>query len=470
MKCKHASARNEHTNQTNPLTPSHSTYLYPLLYTRAQSLAYGVNMPFRTSAFVGDPGHEILDPLVAQQAAGRAGRRGMDRQGHLVWVGMSWPRIQGLIRGLLPNIRGKDPRYPAIALQSEVSTFASAPVSEEKLKSVCDCTLSDFVDGIASGQYVDKSRDWMMKMNLSILTTRDDGETLPSWRREMIWNMRSFTPESLVLEYILDDLEELIRRKDSSTKASDQRHCDQLFAVLSAIISRREMQPGQFNDTPLSDFGRELSPHWDSWMSKIGESQTRLTPAGDTKVDELICDHMRLPVDLSATLDSTHFRIFASNGSYLGELPAVERYLERQRFFRVGECIRLMYNTLRLSGEHDELNYLMRICFLRMRYILFESFSEQFAGATSSSSLMADAQGKTEDAEGDAASEAAATAEEEKVGDTKTDAPAAPEAAAAATMEAAPAAPVDDEKAALEQAYGKKKKKKKKKKAFVADA
>jgi hypothetical protein len=434
-----------------------------------ESLAYGVNMPFRTSAFVGDPGHEILDPLVAQQAAGRAGRRGMDRQGHLVWVGMSWPRIQGLIRGLLPNIRGKDPRYPAIALQSEVSTFASAPVSEEKLKSVCDCTLADFVDGIDSGHYVDKSRDWMMKMNLSILTTRSDGETLPSWRREMIWNMRSFTPESLVMEYILDDLEELIRRKDSSTKASDQRHCDQLFAVLSAIISRREMQPDQFNNTPLSEFGHQLSPHWDAWMAKIKESQTRLTPAGDTAVDELICDHMRLPVDLSATLDSTHFRIFASNGSYLGELPAVERYLERQRFFRVGECIRLMYNTLRLSGEHDELNYLMRICFLRMRYILFESFSEQFAGATSSSSLMAEAQGKTEDGDGKAAS--AVANEEEKGGDTKTDAPAAPEAAPAAAVGAAPeAAPVEDEKAALEQAYGKKKKKKKKKKAFVPDA
>ena len=33
-----------------------------------ESLAYGVNMPFRTSAFVGDPGPEILDALVAQQA------------------------------------------------------------------------------------------------------------------------------------------------------------------------------------------------------------------------------------------------------------------------------------------------------------------------------------------------------------------------------------------------------------------
>ena len=427
-------------------------------------------MPFRTSAFIGDPGPEILDPLVAQQAAGRAGRRGMDRQGHLVWVGMTWPRIQGLIRGLLPNIRGRDPRYPAIALQSEVSTFASAPVSEDKLNSVCDCTLGDFVDGKDSGHYVDKSREWMTKMALSILTTRNDGETLPSWRREMIWNMRSFTPESLVMEYLLDDFEELIRRKDSSTKASDQRHCDQLFVVLAAIINRRAFVPGQFNSTPLSDYGKQLSPNWDLWMTKLAESQDRLKPNGEEGVEKEICNHMLLPVDLSEELDSTQFRIFATNGSYLGELPAVERYLERQRFFKVGECIRLMYNTLRLSGEHDELNYLMRICFLRMRYILFESFSEQFAGASSSTSLMAEAQGKTASGTG---TEDDAADVEEKAGDSKTDAPPAP---ATVTAEAAPEIPpkssdtTSDEKSELNAMYGKKKKKKKKKKGFVSDA
>ena len=116
----------------------------------------------------------------------------------------------------------------------------------------------------------------------------------------------------------------------------------------------------------------------------------------------------------------------------------------------------------------------MRICFLRMRYILFESFSEQFAGATSSSSLMAEAQGKTK---GDAGLDAEGG--EEKVVDTNTETPAAPVEAPAAPVEApavpeeasaeAPAAAADDEKTALNALYGKKKKKKKKKKAFVPD-
>ena len=76
-----------------------------------EALAYGVNMPFRTSAFIGDPGPELLGPLLAQQAQGRAGRRGMDRQGHLAYVGISWARIQELMRGILPEIVGKETAY-----------------------------------------------------------------------------------------------------------------------------------------------------------------------------------------------------------------------------------------------------------------------------------------------------------------------------------------------------------------------
>jgi ATP-dependent RNA helicase DDX60 len=44
------------------------------------SLAFGVNMPFRTCIFAGEMGGE-LTPLMAQQMSGRAGRRGLDTQG-----------------------------------------------------------------------------------------------------------------------------------------------------------------------------------------------------------------------------------------------------------------------------------------------------------------------------------------------------------------------------------------------------
>ena len=189
-------------------------------------------------------------------------------------------------------------------------------------------------------------------------------------------------------------------------------------------------------------------------------------------------------------MDSTHFRIFRTNGSYLRDLPPVERYQERIRFFRVGECIRLMYNTIRLSGEHDELNYLMRKVFLRMRYILFESFSEQFSTGSAfvkSDIVEAAAYDDEENNEAYDDQEAAAAAveadagEAREAGESKLSQPVEdkieddyvvvasstePAAPAAAAEDAAPVAPQSE----AEAMYGKKKpkKKKKKKKEYVA--
>mmetsp|Transcript_33226 Transcript_33226/g.75065 ORF Transcript_33226/g.75065 Transcript_33226/m.75065 type:complete len:385 (-) Transcript_33226:413-1567(-) len=70
------------------------------------SLAYGVNMPFRTCAFCGDMGG-LLTPLMAQQMSGRTGRRGLDTQGNIVYLGMPWGDIKGLIRGRIPAIEGE---------------------------------------------------------------------------------------------------------------------------------------------------------------------------------------------------------------------------------------------------------------------------------------------------------------------------------------------------------------------------
>ena len=58
------------------------------------SLAYGVNMPFRTVVFCQD--HPELNSLVAKQMAGRAGRRGMDTQGNLVYYNLPQSKIRDI--------------------------------------------------------------------------------------------------------------------------------------------------------------------------------------------------------------------------------------------------------------------------------------------------------------------------------------------------------------------------------------
>merc|ERR1712003_206404 len=80
-----------------------------------EALAYGVNMPFRSCMFCGDMG-DSLTALIAQQMQGRAGRRGMDVQGNVIYLGMEWSYIENLMLGQITNVTGKEPRYPLLSL------------------------------------------------------------------------------------------------------------------------------------------------------------------------------------------------------------------------------------------------------------------------------------------------------------------------------------------------------------------
>jgi ATP-dependent RNA helicase DDX60 len=65
----------------------------------------GINMPARTSAFIGDSIY--LNPMTYHQMSGRAGRRGYDLQGNVVFVGVPLERIASLAAARIPDAMGK---------------------------------------------------------------------------------------------------------------------------------------------------------------------------------------------------------------------------------------------------------------------------------------------------------------------------------------------------------------------------
>lgn len=69
-----------------------------------ETLALGINMPCRTVVFAGDS--LALDPMNYKQMAGRAGRRGYDTLGNVVFMGIPRGRVQNLMVSLLPQIQG----------------------------------------------------------------------------------------------------------------------------------------------------------------------------------------------------------------------------------------------------------------------------------------------------------------------------------------------------------------------------
>ncbi len=89
-----------------------------------ESLVFGVSMPFRTTVILRDTiTEDTLDPMMYQQMAGRAGRRGLDTEGNVIFAGYSGERIEELSVSSLPDIKGMDTMiYPidvSVKLASE---------------------------------------------------------------------------------------------------------------------------------------------------------------------------------------------------------------------------------------------------------------------------------------------------------------------------------------------------------------
>lgn len=79
------------------------------------TLALGINMPCATVVFSGDS--VFLTALNFRQAAGRAGRRGFDLLGNVVFQNMSQSKIRRLISSRLPDLNGHFPITTSLVLR-----------------------------------------------------------------------------------------------------------------------------------------------------------------------------------------------------------------------------------------------------------------------------------------------------------------------------------------------------------------
>ncbi|KAI1746596.1 hypothetical protein F4782DRAFT_43365 [Xylaria castorea] len=79
------------------------------------TLALGINMPCKTVAFIGDS--TFLTTLNYRQGAGRAGRRGFDLLGNVVFSNISKARAYELMSSRLPDLKGHFPLTTTLVLR-----------------------------------------------------------------------------------------------------------------------------------------------------------------------------------------------------------------------------------------------------------------------------------------------------------------------------------------------------------------
>ncbi|KAK4047372.1 hypothetical protein OIV83_005419 [Microbotryomycetes sp. JL201] len=98
-----------------------------------ETLALGINAPARTAIFGGDS--IALNALNFRQCAGRAGRRGFDTLGNVLFVGVRLDRIERLLLSKLPKLTGTFPLTTTMVLRIQNLLWGSdyAPLAKQDI-------------------------------------------------------------------------------------------------------------------------------------------------------------------------------------------------------------------------------------------------------------------------------------------------------------------------------------------------
>jgi hypothetical protein len=114
---------------------------YPLIVLSDHSLAVGINYPIKTVLLLGGLKGEPIEEIentIAHQASGRAGRRGLDAEGIVIYSGVNitkiltpqyYPVRRNPPTTMLPLLRGESKAFQSFVLTESYSTPAPTPAA-----------------------------------------------------------------------------------------------------------------------------------------------------------------------------------------------------------------------------------------------------------------------------------------------------------------------------------------------------
>jgi len=371
------------------------------------ALAYGVNMPFRSCIFCGDMGDD-LTPLIAQQMQGRAGRRGLDVQGNIIYLGMEWPYIENLMLGQISHVTGKQPRYPFMNLQYALSAandpddtkhfvhdgklFGNAirkiqrnqlcfpTVTDYQMEWMCSPTLEDFCSGKETDYYETSDKvikglgyvheDMTLAMDHNVLSC--------------IWEMNRTLPEAVHLCSVLEQM--YIRfcfMKTKSFKESDSTQND-FLSVLLHVVDRVPAKEGEESFQELlrvvssDDGNKPMNPETRAmWLETEKSLRDQHDIIDKLDVDQSVKDQLFFPMhpgkddeDVGPRLDKGVYEMIISKQKGFLEGQSVERRNElKSRIVSLGQFCQIAHNNLQQPhGKYADLEVHFRRMFNNIKY------------------------------------------------------------------------------------------------------
>jgi hypothetical protein len=283
-----------------------------------EQLAFGVSMPFKTSCLFKDIHQpDTLNSLLNLQASGRAGRRGLDTEGYVIYAGYSWDRMVDLCISALPRIVGKNYCYPLMSLHEKICNIIHGD-SKYKPKTDQIKTLplnNELTEEISN--YNDWSEEKLTKkggwrwcyVNCDEL---NEGQKEKAMKYNfMVWNMsRVYPKNAIILPYLLRNLDRVF----SSINYTQIKEQIRLAYVLSHFICQEKATD--------ETFILKIDPTWVQHIENLNKFGLEM---------------------LTSNIDSKVYSSIESN-AIVATSNDLEKFILRKRIWDFGENIRILQN------------------------------------------------------------------------------------------------------------------------------
>lgn len=227
------------------------------------TLGMGINMPCQTVCLWGDSPY--LSALLYRQMRGRAGRRGYDNVGNVVFANIPDFKVKALVGSKLIRLKGTQPISPSVVLRSMISYADVKPSEKEDTKLVIRGLLEQplYAFHQPDEEALTLNSRFLFRVYADLLYREGliDCEGLPCGMAGMIQHLHHHEPANLALHHFLMSKE--FDHLCSEYSRSPEETCRHLIQVLASLfhvvpVSRAQTHPSLFKDSSSQVVLRDL--------------------------------------------------------------------------------------------------------------------------------------------------------------------------------------------------------------------
>ncbi|XP_067885360.1 probable ATP-dependent RNA helicase DDX60 isoform X2 [Heterodontus francisci] len=206
------------------------------------TLALGINMPCKTVVFLNDSVH--LDALNYRQMSGRAGRRGMDNIGNVIFFNVPLPKVKRLIKANVPQLKGQFPLSITLVLRLMLLAARADDKADAKAKALSVLKYSMMTFNEPKKQNIVKFY-FLFSLQFLLREGYLDQEGQPQGFAGLVMHIHHHEPANFVfIRFLIEGLlHKICRPLKPGSNTFSEDVMETLVFILANLFGRRYLLP-----------------------------------------------------------------------------------------------------------------------------------------------------------------------------------------------------------------------------------